>query len=56
MKDGFLQMRVDPEWLARLDAWRGRQLSVPDRSKAIRLLLERVEELEKEIFNEGWFW
>jgi hypothetical protein len=44
--DPVFRMRVPPEWLVRLDEWRIRQRPVPDRSKAARMLLDRVVELE----------
>jgi hypothetical protein len=35
-------MRIEPELLASIEAWRGRQQPIPSRSEAIRQLLTRA--------------
>lgn len=35
------QMRVSPEWLAMIDAWRREQPDLPSRAEAIRRLVEK---------------
>jgi hypothetical protein len=35
------EMRVMPEWLAHIDAWRRRQPDLPSRAEAVRLLVAR---------------
>jgi hypothetical protein len=37
----LLQMRISPEFLAKLDRWRGRQFDVPSKTEAVRRLVER---------------
>jgi len=39
-QDRILHMRVSAEWLALVDAWRGRQPVIPSRSDAVRALVE----------------
>jgi hypothetical protein len=41
MNDKPLQMRVSPEFLAKLDAWRRSQNDLPGRSEAVRRLVEK---------------
>jgi hypothetical protein len=38
-KNHTFQMRVAPEWLAQLDAWRAKQPGIPSRAEAIRQLV-----------------
>lgn len=42
MKTERLHLRLDPEFVARLDTWRGRQLNPPTRSGALRELADRA--------------
>lgn len=37
-KEGRLEMRVDPQWLKRLDDWRRKQDDLPTRAEALRRL------------------
>lgn len=37
-----LEMRVDPEWLKRLDEWRRKQEDIPTRAEAVRRMTEQV--------------
>jgi hypothetical protein len=37
-----LFMRIEPELLAQIEAWRGKQQPIPSRSEAIRQLLTRA--------------
>lgn len=39
-KEGRLEMRVDPEWLEKLDDWRRRQKEIPTRAEALRRLTD----------------
>lgn len=44
-----LQMRVSPEFLSRIDEWRRTQTDLPNRSEAIRRLVElSLDRLQKE--------
>jgi len=40
-KNHPFQMRVSPEWLAKIDDWRASQRPVPSRAEAIRRLVEK---------------
>jgi hypothetical protein len=40
VQDRLLQMRVSDEFIAVVDAWRAKQPDVPNRSEAIRRLVE----------------
>lgn len=40
MKTERLEMRVRPEWLAKIDEWRRVQPSIPSRSDAVRALVD----------------
>lgn len=39
-KEGRLEMRVDPEWLKKLDDWRRKQDQIPTRAEALRRLTD----------------
>jgi len=41
-----LQMKVGVRWLGKLDRWRGKQANTPNRSQAIRMLVERAIDAE----------
>jgi hypothetical protein len=41
-----LQMKVGDRWLRKLDRWRGKQANPPNRSEAIRMLVERAIDAE----------
>jgi metal-responsive CopG/Arc/MetJ family transcriptional regulator len=40
MKTERFEMRLDPQMVARIDAWRRRQEDLPSRAEAIRRLIE----------------
>jgi len=40
-KDRAFQMRVSPQWLAKIDEWRRLQPDLPPRAEAIRRLVEK---------------
>jgi hypothetical protein len=42
MRTERLDMRVRPEWLAKVDDWRRRQPTIPTRSEAVRILVEQA--------------
>jgi hypothetical protein len=41
-----LQMKVAGDWPKKLDRWRGEQANPPNRSEAIRLLVEKAIDAE----------
>ena len=41
-----LQIKVGVRWLGKLDRWRGKQANTPNRSQAIRMLVERAIDAE----------
>jgi hypothetical protein len=40
--EGRLEMRVDEEYLERLDEWRSKQRPIPTRAEALRRISEQV--------------
>lgn len=44
-KDRSFQMRVDDEWLERVDDWRRQQKDLPPRAEAIRRLVAKALEM-----------
>ena len=40
MKTERLEMRIEPEWIAKVDDWRRRQTAIPSRAEAIRRLIQ----------------
>jgi metal-responsive CopG/Arc/MetJ family transcriptional regulator len=43
-----IQLVISPSLVRKVDAWRGRQEDVPNRSKAIRLLIEHSLEDQRQ--------
>jgi metal-responsive CopG/Arc/MetJ family transcriptional regulator len=43
-----VQIIAPPSWLARIDEWRRKQPSIPNRSEAIRILVDRALAAERE--------
>jgi metal-responsive CopG/Arc/MetJ family transcriptional regulator len=43
-----MQLVISPSLVRKVDAWRGRQEDVPNRSKAIRLLIEHSLEDQRQ--------
>jgi hypothetical protein len=47
LKTGRLELRVDAEFLARVDEWRRNQPDLPPRAAAIRRLVEKALEADR---------
>jgi hypothetical protein len=52
MKSERLELRVTPDWLAEVDEWRRRQPKIPTRNEAVRRLVQRALENDRESDSE----
>jgi metal-responsive CopG/Arc/MetJ family transcriptional regulator len=52
MKSERLELRVTPDWLAEVDEWRRRQHKIPTRNEAVRRLVQRALENDRESDSE----